>query len=207
MGARVRDRLTVAAGHPQPFNRACSVHLASALPFEFFDVSQHQNPLRRGHFRGYATLSPPQTHERSGLGVALKVCPGRRCGPQGKGERPFRGLKSGFLARLDLDPRAVRRMTRSCRLLSQGQAHEPRKSSGGDLRAKLVRYCALDLRIEIPRLGPRDGWLPNVWPWLTPNEPCAEVDSSPEAGRHDGERYDESTISLRRRRCGKPSCP
>jgi hypothetical protein len=39
-------------------------------------------------------------------GVALKVCPAGDAARKGKIERPFRDLKSGFLAEMDLDPPA-----------------------------------------------------------------------------------------------------
>ena len=69
MGPGVRDRLAVTAGHPEPFNRACSVHLASALPVRVLVASQHQESLTARAPPRIRGLNPPQTRERSGLGA------------------------------------------------------------------------------------------------------------------------------------------
>ena len=49
----------VAAAFHHHRNRAVTLHLASALQVEIRTCQQRQNPLSGGHFRGWASLSPP----------------------------------------------------------------------------------------------------------------------------------------------------
>jgi hypothetical protein len=103
MGASVGDRLTVTASHPQPFHRACTVHLASALPVRVLDASQHQESLTARALPRIRDPQPTQTHERSGLGMARPAAADR-------GQRPAetRVGMHGRSARESTAPAAIR---------------------------------------------------------------------------------------------------
>ena len=65
MRARMRHRLAVAAGHSQPFNRACSVHVASALLIELLVVLQLQKKqVRRAFPRIRASTHPGLVNDK-----------------------------------------------------------------------------------------------------------------------------------------------
>ena len=61
MGARVGHRLMVTPDHPQPFNRTCSIHCASARPIRSSVVSATPESLAA---RALPRSTRPSTHPR-----------------------------------------------------------------------------------------------------------------------------------------------